>query len=58
MKWASVHAPCTLGAVAVEVNHPVDVEAGVLGLGLPQRGEAAAQLGIVEQAVALEAQIE
>ena len=59
MKWASVHAPGAVGAVAVEVDHPVDVEAGVLGLGLPQRGEATAQLGIVEQAVAaLEAEIE
>ena len=38
----------TFGAVAVEVDHPVDVEAGIFGFGLPQRGEATTQLGIVK----------
>ena len=50
--------PAGLDAVAVEMNHPVDIEAGVLSLRLPQRGEATTQLGIVEQTVALEAEIQ
>ena len=41
--------PRPVGAIAVEVDHPVDVEAGVLRLGLPQRDQPTTQPGIVEQ---------